>query len=176
MANYVSQYTGTQHDMYVTKQQLVDLIYPVGAIYMSVNSASPAILFGGTWVQIKDKFLLACGQNYTAGDEGGEATHTLIDDEVPTHTHTRGTMNITGQFRADPETGWIRMRDLSGAFYAGGGDAGILTGGGSGGSVNTFANFDASRAWTGETSPAGGGGEHNNMPPYLAVFVWQRTA
>ena len=62
--------------------------YPVGSIYMSVNSTSPATLFGGTWEQIQDVFLLAAGSTYTAGDTGGSASHTLIVDELPSHVHT----------------------------------------------------------------------------------------
>lgn len=65
----------------------LDLHYPVGSIYLSVNSTSPATLFGGTWEQIQDRFLLAAGSNYTAGNTGGEATHTLTVDEIPSHNH-----------------------------------------------------------------------------------------
>ena len=61
--------------------------YPVGSIYMSVNSTSPATLFGGTWVRLKDKFLLGAGDTYTAGDTGGAATHTLTTSEMPSHSH-----------------------------------------------------------------------------------------
>lgn len=46
-------------------------IYPVGSIYLSVNATSPAELFGGTWEQIKDTFLLASGDTYEAGSTGG---------------------------------------------------------------------------------------------------------
>lgn len=67
---------------------VVDLIYPVGSIYMSVASASPATLFGGTWEQLKDRFLLGAGDSYTAGDTGGSASHTLTTDEMPSHNHT----------------------------------------------------------------------------------------
>ena len=74
-------------------------IYPVGAIYMSTVSTSPATLFGGgTWVQIKDRFLLSAGDTYTAGSTGGAATksytpagtvgsHTLTVNEIPSHAH-----------------------------------------------------------------------------------------
>ena len=55
--------------------KIFDSIYPVGSIYMSVNSTSPETLFGGTWVQIKDTFLLSAGDTYTAGNTGGSATH-----------------------------------------------------------------------------------------------------
>lgn len=63
-------------------------IYPVGAIYISAVSTSPASLFGGTWEQIKDVFLLAAGATYAAGDTGGEATHTITTQEMPAHTHS----------------------------------------------------------------------------------------
>lgn len=72
-------------------------IYPVGSIYMSVNNVNPSTVFGGTWEQIKDKFLLACGDTYNNGATGGSATHTpsgtvgnhtLTAAEIPSHTHT----------------------------------------------------------------------------------------
>lgn len=49
MANYQSTHTGQEHDAYCTKSQLINLVYPVGSIYMSINSTSPQTLFGGTW-------------------------------------------------------------------------------------------------------------------------------
>ena len=54
----------------------IDNIYPVGSIYMSVNSTNPGSLFGGTWEQIEGKFLLACDSTYTAGSTGGNSSHT----------------------------------------------------------------------------------------------------
>lgn len=61
--------------------------YPVGAIYMSCVATSPASLFGGEWTQIKDRFLVGVGSSYTAGDTGGEATHKLTVNELPSHSH-----------------------------------------------------------------------------------------
>lgn len=66
---------------------LLDLVYPIGSIYLSVGSTSPSTLFGGTWTQIKDTFLLGAGDDYTLGDTGGEATHTLTIQEMPSHVH-----------------------------------------------------------------------------------------
>lgn len=66
---------------------LLNKIYPVGSIYMNTNSTSPAELFGGTWEQIKDVFLLTAGSNYVAGSTGGEATHVLTENEMPKHKH-----------------------------------------------------------------------------------------
>lgn len=72
---------------------LLDLVYPVGSIYCSTKSTSPASLMGGTWSAISGKFLLGTNSTYTLGSTGGEATHTLTTNEMPTHKHT---VNLVG--------------------------------------------------------------------------------
>ena len=84
---------------------ILNLVYPVGSIYMSVNSTSPATLFGGTWTQIKGRYLVAAGAdqdagtNFVAGTPGGQKTisytpagnvgnTTLTANQMPSHTHT----------------------------------------------------------------------------------------
>lgn len=145
-ANSNDVYTKTETDTKLNKKvntsDLIDLIYPVGSIYMSANNVSPANLFGGTWEQIKDKFLLSAGDTYNAGDEGGEATHILTIDEMPKHNHTWGWRNSA----ASGNNTWS-----------------------SAGSDKTGTSSDI----IGNT---GGGKPHNNMPPYLAVYMWKRTA
>ena len=124
---------------------ILSKVYPVGSIYMSVNSASPATLFGGTWERIKDQFLLAAGDKYAAGKTGGEATHTLTENEIPAHRHSIWFPNAGGEQSAAigyPEAG----------------------------SKNTWY------AEASKTAGAGGGAAHNNMPPYLTVYIWKRTA
>ena len=81
--------------------------FPVGSIYMSVNNTSPASFLGGTWEQIKDRFLLSAGDTYTNGDIGGEATHTLTIDEMPTHNHTglNGTSFVNSNVSITDTTG-----------------------------------------------------------------------
>lgn len=132
----------------------IDAIYPIGSIYMSVNSTDPGSLFGGTWEQIQDRFLLAAGTSYTAGATGGEATHTLTAAEMPVHN---------GHITNSPTGGNLK------AYL----------------SPNTLTSYGSSgRGWWGmagnEAYPVsqnrGGDGAHNNMPPYLAVYVWKRTA
>lgn len=121
----------------------VDLrAYPVGAIYQSTVETSPASLFGGTWEQLKDRFLLGAGDSYSAGDTGGEATHKLTTAEMPKHTHTLG--NPVGQ-----ETG-----SASGYLWS-----------------QKIASWGSM-----ETKSSGGSEAHNNMPPYLAVYMWKRVA
>lgn len=134
-----------------------DDVYPVGSIYMSVNSVNPSTLFGGTWEQIEDKFLLASGTNYSNGSTGGEATHTLTTDEMPSHTHTQSSHRHH-----------FSRRNV---YVASGNGAGAL------GHLSDPSYGDYYTDWQTPTIDNEGGGQaHNNMPPYLAVNVWKRTA
>ena len=145
--------------------------YPVGSLYWSNNPTNPSKLFGGTWTQIKDRFILAAGSTYAVNATGGEASHTLTVAESPAHTHTRGTMEITGGFSAKVNNSYQRW----GAFSAT--NAGEQTSGEYGGTnYPSGVDFVASRTWTGETSSVGGGGAHNNMPPYRVKYCFERTA
>lgn len=121
-------------------------VYPVGSIYMSVNGADPGTLFGGTWEQLEDRFLLAAGTTYAAGATGGEAEHTLTVGEMPSHTHS-----LYGGNNVDPPD-WF---------------------GGSGNAYGIMNKAGTAYSYLGNT---GGGAAHNNMPPYLAVYMWKRTA
>jgi len=127
-------------------------IYPVGSIYISVNNTNPSILFGGTWEQIKDTFLLSAGDTYTAGNTGGEATHTLTTNEMPIHRHT---------------------------LYARGIDDGNSTVSLAYNSKSTSATsyYKAITNASGIGMQTTGNGQaHNNMPPYIVVYMWKRTA
>lgn len=137
---------------------LTDLVYPVGSVYMSINDTDPSLLFGGVWEQIKDRFLLSAGDNYNAGDIGGEANHTLTVDEIPSHTHTYG------------ESGYNALiTNATAAFQSG--DMGVQTGTGR---HYPFTTTGAQYIRSTNTNSAGGGQAHNNMPPYLTVYMWQR--
>ena len=119
----------------------VDFIYPIGSIYMSVNSTNPGTLFGGTWSQLKDRFLLGAGNTYTNGNTGGAATVTLTVNQMPKHSHTVYRSTETGSF-----FGLTGISPSQTTQYA----------------VNT--------------TEAGNNEAHNNMPPYLVVYMWKRTA
>ncbi len=231
--------------------------YPVGSIYMSVNSTSPATLFGGTWERIQDMFLLAAGSSYSAGSTGGSATVTLTAAQsgVPAHSHglnghkhsigahkhkvpqhghtyTRPTVSSSGYVaNGVPSNGAhehnIVRKDVTGrttrqasveasgygltnagpfrdrivvtiddishdkrniAASAGAHTHNLpnhthtLTGGG----VSDKAAFDTDNSTAFDSDAASGNTasntassasqSHENMPPYLSVYVWKRTA
>lgn len=159
---------GTTYDLEDHRiSSIVDAVYPVGSIYMSVNSANPSTLFGGTWEQIEDTFLLAAGQTYTAGDTGGEAEHTLAKEELPTeHMTFRRLYNA-----ADGST-----VDVMAASQTDG-SIGVADGTNGRPDIN-FHAATISGITTGQKAMQytyGGGQSHNNMPPYLAVYMWKRT-
>ena len=75
--------------IYADGKNLTDTIYPVGSLYWSSKSTNPASLFGGTWVRIKDRFVLACGDTYTSvGATGGASSVTLSVSNMPSHNHS----------------------------------------------------------------------------------------
>ena len=123
--------------------------YPVGAIYMSVVSTSPATLFGGTWAALGERFLVGVGTGYANGATGGAATHTLLTGELPRHNHVG--FSVAGY-------GWLNGTGWS-ARPAGYDFMTVSTGG-----------------QNGETGYTGADSPHNNLPPYLAVYMWKRTA
>ena len=127
----------------------IDSVYPIGSIYMSVNSTDPSTLFGGTWERIQDRFLLAAGSSYAAGSVGGEASHKLTVNEMPSHNHT-----LT--FDSDGNPYYSQAPYLGGPALGG-------------------SEHDKQTA-TSSVQAKGGGKAHNNMPPYLTVYMWKRTA
>ena len=88
---------------------LLNLVYPVGSIYWSSNDTDPGTLFGGTWQQIKDRFVLAAGDSYTNGAIGGAATVTLTVSNMPSHTHS---FTPSGTVSSHTHTGPSHSHDL----------------------------------------------------------------
>lgn len=140
---------------------VLDNVYPIGSIYMNVNSTNPGTLFGGTWEQIQGKFLLGMSSSYPAGSQGGEASHTLTTAEMPIHGHNpaneAGYSGFITNSKKAFSIGDMGSQSGSGRYYP-----------------YASAAFDISRnTMTGTT---GGGNPHNNMPPYLSIYIWKRTA
>lgn len=128
------------------KGSLLDLIYPIDSIYISVSSTDPGTIFGGTWEAFATgKTLVGVDANDTdfnvAGNAGGSKTVTLTTDQMPAHTH-----------------GLMRSQ-IGGHTYTG----------------TVFDSVDGSYENVTATS-AGGNEPHNNMPPYITVYMWKRTA
>ena len=155
------------------RAMIVDLIYPVGSIYISVNSANPQTLFGGTWEQLKDRFLLGAGSSYSLGATGGETTHKLTVDEMPSHTHTQNSHNHT----QDSHTHLISTSGCHG--MNGNGSRQRYSDGDSQSNGNAMYTGSSQPSISGTVATnnnTGGDKAHNNMPPYLAVNIWKRTA
>lgn len=126
---------------------IANLIYPVGSVYMSLNSTDPSTLFGGEWEQIQDAFLFAAGSSYAAGATGGNATHQHV-----------------------APVGYNADNKLMGISFAQG---------------EVSVNVNSSFAYYDEPMTLGSGAAKwrlaktdfaNNMPPYMAVYMWQRIA
>lgn len=136
-----------------------DFIYPIGAIYISTISTDPGNLFGGTWERIKDVFLLAAGDTYSAGSTGGEATHKLIESELP---------NITASYQIHGQEGGTIFYNLYGKA------TGTLM-------SNNYkttqgGSLSGAKSYTTPGISFGGNQSHNNMPPYLTVYAWKRVS
>lgn len=137
---------GVQHLV----DKLLDRMYPVDSIYISTNSTSPASLYGGSWERYgKGQTLVSVDESdtdFTAGKTGGEKTHVLTVDEMPKHRHR------VGKFATMQGGGTWDCDKIGGA------------------------QLRDSKVTDGYTDYAGSGKAHNNMPPYIAVYFWRRTA
>lgn len=139
----------------VNKQELFNLIYPVGAIYLSTTNVDPGTIFGGTWEQIKDKFLLSAGDTYAAGSTGGKTSYTLsaaigaVDNNVHALGYiTEGPIAYQKSYRPS-----------------------IVVYGGS-------ADTSATASWNHSTPVTEHSVNDRNVtiiPPYLSVYVWKRV-
>lgn len=170
-----------------------EVAYPVGSIYISTGSANPSTLFGGTWQRITDKFILASGTTYQAGTTGGAASvsytpagtvgdHALTVAEIPPHRHLEATGVMT---RNDDST----TLDWDGGLVAKASVESVGNGRGVGRNTDQVlktsyaggSNGEPGSILPGTTSPhshgfTGTAANISTLPPYLAVYVWERTA
>lgn len=145
-------------------ENILSRIYPVGSIYLSLNTTNPSTFLGGAWELIKDTFLIGAGNSYQLGSTGGSSAHkhttgdhTLTINEMPSHNHKYFRQRaLSSEPSATPDAGTI---------YA---------------SSNAIADYKT-EVYTYDT---GGSKAHNhgdtssvsNIPPYIAVYIWKRTA
>ncbi len=151
--------------------------YPIGSIYMSVNSTNPSTFIGGTWEQLKDKFLLGVGNVYKENEIGGASTVSLTAKEMPSHTHSLNTpsacaviqLNDGGSVLYGEFTSTVATKKTYKVDKTGGVGESI---------PNGEENYWGAKL-AGDTSIANTtslGQAHNNMPPYLAVYMWKRVS
>ena len=138
----------TTDSLTVDSKSLLDRTYPVGSIYMSTVSTNPKDLFGGTWKALGGRFLIGANDTYKAEATGGEATHKLTIAEMPSHNHS-----VDGHLCGSEASGY-------GLWYPG----------------NGFADRVYVNGSSYSTGRQGSTNAHNNMPPYLSVYMWKRTS
>jgi microcystin-dependent protein len=148
----------------------LDDAYPVGSLYISLNGALPPV---GNWTKVQDGVFMF-NDHANLGDTGGAATVTLTESEIPAHVHDGSTLSIPDAPNHE--------HDFKGQIYDGRGTV----------NVNQTPLFQAGLGYTndnstwgagahthpvsGDTGSKGGGQAHENMPPFLAVSMWERTS
>lgn len=143
---------------FVSNKTDLDEKYPRGFIYMSVDSTSPATLFGGYWVRLKDRFLLGAGDTFSAGATGGASSHTLTKAQMPRHSHTiNHDHTIDNLLFTAPSSSYTYKWDHNAV-------SGIY---GKTGSAYT--------AYNGSSNEVGAGEFFSIMPPYTVVYMWKRV-
>ena len=186
---------GTADTDAVRKSQLLAL-FPIGAVYITTTNTNPGTFLGGTWTQIaQGRMLIGVGtlgaDTYTAGATGGASTVTLSAEQMPSHTHT-GTTEVNdvnhthtgttssagahthttplsdgGPASFDPGLGTMsKPLGADGTTSSAGAHTHTMTTDGN--------NVDHTHSFT--TASAGSGSAHENRPPYLAAYFWNRTA
>lgn len=141
-------------------ESMLEKAYPVGSIYLSLNITDPSELFGfGKWEMISDRFLIGASSAYPLGDTGGTEQVTLTAKQVP---------KVEGRIALHNGNVATGVHQVEGCFTAG--------------ITNTKYINEGSGTTGAESigqirfSNGGEGQSHNNMPPYLAVCIWKRTA
>lgn len=138
-------------------QHILDMTYPVGSIYISVNNINPGNLFGGTWASFGEgRTLIGAGTGtdanstqmaFSAGTTGGEYSHRLTVNEMPSHNHSPSS------------TGRVQVANLGGGSY-------VVADLSNKGNVN----------WAYKTASTGGNQSHSLMNPYIVTYFWRRIA
>ena len=142
-------------------------VYPVGSIYISTSSENPGNIYGGTWEEYgKGRTLVGVDSNdsdfSTVEKLGGEKTHTLTIDEMPSHNH------VERMFL--DQSGYSSVKPAGYAYY-------IYSTQSS--NVITWASAQISNMnfWRiGDTEDKGGSQAHNILQPYITTYMWKRTA
>ncbi len=180
--NFVTSATGTGRFTLNGKDILtIDKIYPVGSIYMSVNSTNPGTLFGGTWVRWGNgRALVSVNESETEFNSvekvGGEKTHVITTAEMPSHTHSVKAQTVTTSTNGKHTHSGHSNQDIASGTSS---KNRIVKGGDNTVSGFLLENGDHSHTVTipaSTTGSTGSGVGHNNLPPYITCYMWKRTA
>lgn len=174
------------------EQDILERLYPVGSLYLTLNSVNPTAFLGGVWERVEGRFLLGAGTAYPANSTGGSANAT-----IPTHTHSATVTvdsngehihNITGTAASGGAhthamgTRWSNGTGSQSAYVASSKRRAVALNTSSAGihthNVTGTAASGGAHTHSGSVSVANTGvsGTGKNMPPYLAVYIWKRTA
>ena len=147
------------------------LIFPVGAIYISGTATNPATTFGfGTWTQIEGKFIVGVSDSDTDFDLDDTGGH----KELQSHSHDSGTL-------ANDNDTHSHVIGPGGLQYIGRGSNGSgsseiqQSGGRAIEGTSRTQNDTHTHTISGDTGTTGTG-TGKNLPPYIAKYIWQRTA
>ena len=134
----------------IDKSQLLDLVYPIGSLYMSMNETNPKDLFGGTWERIKDRFIYANGDSTSSGATGGSTSH----------NHGLG----SGFAAMNIGDGGIQYQEKQVGAW------------GTNAAMNIGTSYDSYQTKSWGISLGGATDNGNNIPPYITAYIWKRTA
>ena len=146
---------------YTKTTDLLNLIYPIGSIYMSVQNVSPATFIGGTWERLKDRFLLGAGDIYTAGNTGGNESVNI--------SHNHGLSSGAANIGFSAGSLYQQRTATSGAVKNQKQDGSI------GHTAGSYSDVNDTTQLVG-TTDTGGDSALSILPPYLVVYMWKRTA
>ena len=150
----VSAENRRKESMAEIESSLLDKTYPVGSIYMSVNSTSPATLFGGSWTQLKNSFLVGAGGTYGVKTEGGATSH----------SHGAGTLGAAATYTSSPASILIKTEQRQGINYT------------PGARMNVSSKSDYTQTIDWVVPVYGSTASEDYLPPYYAVYMWRRDA
>lgn len=171
----------------MSPSDILNMFYPVGTIYETRKSASefdPNTAWGGTWVRIQDKFLLASGTSYPSGSaDGGEATHLLTAAESGQKAGSTASANATHSHNPSTTSEYFvtcATAEANNTRVAYNSSGNRLVDGMTNTSTSVFhhrkatdsQNASHAHSITGSNATTA----HNNMPPYTVITVWERTA
>ena len=180
---------GTWADAKMSTKELVDILYPVGYIYMSTNSANPGTLFPGTtWeAYAQGRVLIGAGtgtdsrseqKTFTAGSTGGEYNHQLTVGEIACHTHTASSSSAGNHKHRSGVAIKINHGDTpaySTEGYESGSASDYAMYAGDSANALSVTSTTGSHSHTVTINNTGGEQAHNNIPPYVSIYVWRRT-